>query len=100
MDICAYSNNDVLRRETMVLYLVSPTVLNTNIPLSLYPWKTDTDMYSLISTWDDITVRLHPVPWEGVTRALHNIEGCVDKIIGTRRRKSTQCLIDILKKTL
>ena len=22
MDICAYSNNDVLRRETMVLYLV------------------------------------------------------------------------------
>ena len=91
----------------------SLTVLDTDIPLSLYPWKADTDMYSLISTWDDIAVFLHPVPLgyyilarfalrqgdrEGVTRALHNIEGCVDKILSLKADKSTQCLIEILKK--
>ena len=97
----------------------SHTVLYTRIPLSIYPWKTDTDMYSLISTWDDIDIYLHPVPLgyyilarfalrqgdrEGATRALHNIEGCVDKLMGSGERKSTRkstrCLIDILKKTL
>ena len=91
----------------------SHTVLNTNRPLSLYPWKADTDMYSLISTWDDMYVHLHPVALgyyilarfalrqgdrEGATRALHNIEGCVNKIIDSDGRKSTECLIDILKK--
>ena len=93
----------------------SLTVLYTPIPLSLYPWKADTDMYSLISTWDDLDVYLHPVALgyyilarfalrqgdtEGATRALHNIEGCVDKLMGVEAYKSTRCMIDILNKTL
>ena len=97
------------------IYGQSYTVLPTDIPLSLYPWKTDTDMFSLISTWDDLDVFLHPVALgyyilarfalrqgdsEGATRALHNIEGCVNKIMDSHGRKSTRGMIDILKKTL
>ena len=94
----------------------SHTMLQTDIPLLLYPWKTDKDMYSLICTvWYDLSVYLHPVPLgyyilarfalrqgdrEGATRALHNIEGCVGKIMSMDADKSTRCLIDILKKTL
>ena len=93
----------------------SLTALGTNIPLSFYPWKADSDMYSLISTWDDIHVVLHPVPLgyyilarfalrqgdrEGATRALHNIEGCVDQIISLGADKSIRCIIDILKKRI
>ena len=37
---------------------------------------------------------------EGATRALHNIEGCVDDIILPDAGKYTPCLIDILKKTI
>ena len=93
----------------------SLTVLSFKMHLSLYTWKTDTDMYSLISTWDYIHVYLHPVPLsyyilarfalrqedrEGATRALHNIEGCVDEIMSIDVDKPTRCLIDILKKTI
>ena len=90
----------------------SCTVLQTNIPRSLCRWKADTDIYSLISTWDDLDVDLHPVPLgyyilarfalrqgdrEGATRALHNIEGCVDLILNIAADKSTRCMIHILK---
>ena len=90
----------------------SLTMLDTHVPLSLYHWKTDTDMYSLISTWDDLAVFLHPIPLgyyflarfalrqgdrDGATRALHNIQGCVNKIMDSDGRKSTKCLINILK---
>ena len=93
----------------------SLTMLDPDIPLSVNPWKADTDMYSLISTWDDLLVRLHPVPLgyyilarfalrqgdrEGATRALHNIEGCVKEIMNLEADKSTRCMIDILKKAI
>ena len=83
--------------------------------ITMVLWKADTDMYSLISTWDDLEVYLHPVPLgyyilarfalrqgdrEGATRALHNVEGCVDKVINLDTDKFTRCLIGMLKKAI
>ena len=84
--------------------------------VSVYPWKSDMEMYTqVISTWDDIEVFFHPVPLgyyilarfalrqgnrEAALIALHNIKRSVDNKWCANHKKSTRSLIAILIKLL